>query len=39
MQKPIDFSTEFGSRVAQRLKSEETIWLTSIHQFDPIEMG
>jgi len=29
MQKPIDFSTEFGRRVAQRLISEETIWLTT----------
>jgi len=30
MQQPIDFSTEFGQRVAERLKSEETIWMTTI---------
>jgi hypothetical protein len=26
----IDFSTEFGSRVARQLKSEQIIWLTTV---------
>ncbi len=30
MHNKIDFSTEFGSRVAQQLISEEVIWLTTV---------
>ena len=30
MQNKIDFSTEFGSRVAHQLISEEVIWLTTV---------